>query len=202
MVASTAVMVDMAPDSVDRAKNTLVKALYFKRIKKLLATDPHTVIAQLEEVRKAVCKVSNFRVLVVANMEKLERPVSTWEALTAGRELDGPLAPIDKKMDRMSKSGLSPGNVSYVIPMPTIDSSFALGVAKGPEDPRDPRIPALTVAISYLDAVEGPMWDAVRGTGLAYGVSFTRRLGHLVSHRFSSSIIETDEIGILRLSLS
>lgn len=30
------------------------------------------------------------------------------------------------------------------------------------------------VALSYLDAVEGPLWTAVRGTGLAYGTSFSR----------------------------
>ena len=30
------------------------------------------------------------------------------------------------------------------------------------------------VAISYLDAVEGPLWVAVRGTGLAYGTNFNR----------------------------
>ncbi len=32
------------------------------------------------------------------------------------------------------------------------------------------------VAIAYLDAVEGPLWCAVRGTGLAYGTSFTRSI--------------------------
>ena len=37
------------------------------------------------------------------------------------------------------------------------------------------------VAFAYLDAVEGPLWTAVRGTGLAYGTSFSRNVesGHI-----------------------
>jgi hypothetical protein len=30
------------------------------------------------------------------------------------------------------------------------------------------------VALAYLDAVEGPMWQSIRGTGLAYGSNFFR----------------------------
>lgn len=36
-----------------------------------------------------------------------------------------------------------------------------------------PDLPALLVAISYMNAVEGPLWVAVRGTGLAYGTNFS-----------------------------
>jgi Zn-dependent M16 (insulinase) family peptidase len=32
------------------------------------------------------------------------------------------------------------------------------------------------VALAYLDAVEGPMWQNIRGTGLAYGTNFFRDL--------------------------
>ena len=54
--------------------------------------------------------------------------------------------------------------------MPTIDSSFPSGDGeKGPNLSFDPSVPALMVAASYLNAVEGPLWTAVRGTGLAYG---------------------------------
>ena len=32
------------------------------------------------------------------------------------------------------------------------------------------------VAVAYIDAVEGPLWTAVRGTGLAYGTYFSRNI--------------------------
>ena len=60
--------------------------------------------------------------------------------------------------------------------MSTIDSSFALLVGKGPGAFDDPDLPALMVARAYMDAVEGPLWVAVRGTGLAYGTGFMRSI--------------------------
>jgi Zn-dependent M16 (insulinase) family peptidase len=77
--------------------------------------------------------------------------------------------------DRLSEDGRNPGKYGAVIvPMPTIDSSFLIASAKGPTSPNDPILPALLVAISFLESVEGPLWTAVRGTGLAYGASFKR----------------------------
>lgn len=61
--------------------------------------------------------------------------------------------------------------------MSTVDSSFLSLTTRGPTSYSDPILPALTVALAYLDAVEGPLWVAVRGTGLAYGTHFTRDIG-------------------------
>ena len=180
MTHSAAMMTNTAPESIARARDTLVKALYLKRVKRLLRAEPNTIISQLEEIRRCVCRVSNFRVLVIANVEKLNKPVSSWELLAVGRDTSGPLAPLDNRLTRLSDAGRNPGNLTYIIPLP-IDSSFALAVGKGPQKLQDPRVPALMVAISYLDAVEGPLWTAVRGTGLAYGTGFSRAVnsGHV-----------------------
>ena len=147
--------------------------------------DPNFIIRQLEEIRKALFQFTNFRVAVVANMEKLHQPVSSWRDFTADLDTSKPLNPLEKRLSRISDAGREPGKLSYIVPMPTIDSSYALSVAKGPSSLKDPRIPALMVAVSYLDAVEGPMWVAVRGTGLAYGTSFTR---HTDSGQVSYSV--------------
>ncbi|MCJ1477917.1 hypothetical protein MMC13_006591 [Lambiella insularis] len=178
MTYAAAKMTNTAPESVGRARDTLVKALYLKRVKHLLEKEPNTILSQLEELREAICHVSNFRVLVVANIEKLKKPVSSWETLSS-QGFDK-LAPIDRRLARLSEAGKHPGNLAYIIPMP-IDSSFAMAVGKGPQSLQDPTVPALMVAISYLDAVEGPMWTAVRGTGLAYGTGFARSIdsGHV-----------------------
>ena len=179
MVYSTAAMVNEAPASLPRARDTLVKALYLKRVKRLLATDPDKVLSDLEHIREALCQPSNFRILVLADVEKLPSPVRSWEALSNGHDLTRPLAPLESRVQKLSKAGKNPGNISYIVSLPTIDSSFALAVAKGPDSSKDPRIPALMVATAYLDAVEGPLWDAVRGAGLAYGTSFRWRYGNI-----------------------
>ena len=181
MTYAAEIMIHTSPESIGRARSTLVKALYLKRVKHLLESEPDTILSQLQEIRHALCQYSNFRVLVIANVEKLEKPVSSWELLTAGLDTSKALLPLDNRLSRLSAAGKTPGNLAYVIPLPTIDSSFALSVAKGPKSLEDPCIPALMAAVSYLGSVEGPLWTAVRGTGLAYGMSFSRHVesGHI-----------------------
>lgn len=181
MVSSVAGMITNGPESISRAQDTLVKAIYLKRLIRLLDREPEKILDQLEQVRAALCQVSNFRVVVIGDVEKLKEPVTSWEVLTQGRETGQPLAPLDKRMDRLSAAGLKPGKIAYVVPVPSSDSSFLLSVGKGLIEWTDPRLAALMVAIAYLDATDGPMWAATRGTGLAYGTQFERRLssGHV-----------------------
>ncbi|KAI9735789.1 MAG: hypothetical protein M1818_006398 [Claussenomyces sp. TS43310] len=168
-------MIHLAAESVIKARNTLVKALYMKRIKKLLERQPEKVISMLEAVRRSLFTFENFRILVVADVEALVDPVSTWDVLLKGLDTSRSILPIVKQYDRLSIEGQDPGSVGTVIvPMPTVDSSFCIASTKGPISYSDPQLPALMVAISYLDAVEGPLWSAVRGTGLAYGTGFSR----------------------------
>ncbi|KAI4206241.1 MAG: hypothetical protein LQ346_001212 [Caloplaca aetnensis] len=174
MLSAVEEMIHSSPASIVRARSTLVNALYLKGVRHHLAEDPEFIIVKLKAIRDALFQFSNIRVAVVANVEKLAKPVSSWEHFTEGLDTDKPLHPLEKRLSRVSDAGRNPGKLAYIVPMPTIDSSFALSIAKGPSSFRDPRVPALTVALAYLDAVEGPMWVAVRGTGLAYGSSFSR----------------------------
>lgn len=162
-------------DSSVKARGILVKAVYYKRLKHLLKKDPGTVIASFKRLRDSLFTFGNLRALVTANIEKLPNPVAAWRPLLSKLDPSYPLLPIVKMKERLSHEGLNPGEYGTVIvPMPTIDSSFLISSAKGPTSPNDPILPALMVAISFLEAVEGPLWTAVRGTGLAYGASFKR----------------------------
>jgi Zn-dependent M16 (insulinase) family peptidase len=158
-----------------RATNTLVKALYLKRILKLLKTDPKIVIDKLEALRKHLLTFTNMRILVTANLETLSSPVSTFKHLTDAfpAPQNPTLNPIDDRNAVLSSIGRNPGGTHYLIPMP-IDSSFAILTARGPKGHTHPQLPTLMVALAYLDAVEGPMWQSIRGTGLAYGTHFYR----------------------------
>ncbi|KAL9129924.1 MAG: hypothetical protein Q9217_001772 [Psora testacea] len=183
-------MIIASPASIVRARGTLVRAVYLKQVKKLLQTEPETVISQLKEINKALCHPANFRVLVVADVEKLDKPVSAWKALTKGLDNSKPLNQLETRYSRLNSLGQNPRDTAYFVPMPTIDSSFLLADAKGPNSLFDPSMPALLVAASYLNAVEGPLWTAVRGTGLAYGTSI--RL-HTMSGQISLDIYRSPD---------
>jgi Zn-dependent M16 (insulinase) family peptidase len=175
-------MIHSDKDSNILARGTLVKAVYMKRLKKLLAENPSTVIGWLEALRKSLFTFEGMRTLVITDIEKLPNPVAAWKPLIAGLDTNKELLPLVKGKDRLSPHGKKPGDYGAVIvPMPTIDSSFLLSTAKGPENYNDPSLPALMVAISFLDSVEGPIWTAIRGTGLAYGANFRKDIdaGHV-----------------------
>jgi Zn-dependent M16 (insulinase) family peptidase len=175
MMYAVDAMVHLDNDSSVKARGTLIKAVYMKRLKKLLAKEPETVLSWLEALRKSLFNFNNIRTLVIANVEKLPNPVGEWKPLIAGMDTNSPILPHVKMSQRLSPDGHNPGEYGAVIvPMPTIDSSFLLSSAKGPTSPTDPILPALMVAISFLEAVEGPLWVAVRGKGLAYGSGFKR----------------------------
>ena len=167
-------MIHLTRDSSSRSRNTLVKSVYLKRIKKQLTKDPESVIARLKSCLKTLHKASNFRVYVAANLETLPNPVSTWKGLLTGLDTNEPLQPLDSRREKLSEISRNPGNTAYIVPLATIDSSFGLLTTRGPDSWEHPDLPALMVAQAYLDAVEGPLWVAVRGTGLAYGTGFSR----------------------------
>lgn len=164
-------MIIATPASTTRARCTLVRALYLRYIKRQIKENPETIISQFRELNAALWHPSNFRALVIADIYKVKSPVSAWDTLVSGLDNSKPLTPLESRLSRLSDVGKSPGNMAFIIPLPTIDSSFALVSAKGPSSYDDPVIPALMVAASYLNAVEGPLWTAVRNAGLAYGAT-------------------------------
>jgi len=181
MLSSIRCMLHFSRSSSLRAQDTLVKALYLRRISALLKRDPAAVIAKLESIRTALTSSSNIRLFIATNLlnSALSHPVSSWTPFASS--LDFPSQPtlslLDKPRTTLSPAGASPGTLAYIVPMPTIDSSFLSLTTPGPSSYTDPSLPALAVALAYLDAVEGPMWVAVRGTGLAYGTGFNRSIG-------------------------
>jgi len=180
MLSAVVNMVHLSKDSTVRAENTLSKSIYLKRIRALLKREPQKVIADFEAIRKALVVPSNFRVLVLADLKSgnLKNPVSSWNALTAKLDLSNPyLQPLDSRAACLTEGAKRPGNFACIVPMPTSDSAYAYFITRGLDSYAHPQLPALSVALAYLGAVEGPLWVAVRGTGLAYGTNFSRDIG-------------------------
>ncbi|KAI1340894.1 Metalloenzyme, LuxS/M16 peptidase-like protein [Xylariaceae sp. FL0016] len=162
------------------AKRTLVKAVYLKRLKKVLEKEPETVVSWFEEVRKSLFTFDNLRILVTADIShsKLSNPVKTWDVLakSIGSSAED-MRPISKPHTLLNDEGRNPGSIgATIVPMTTIDSSYSVSSGKGLTSFADPAVPALMVAMQYLETVEGTLWNAVRGNGLAYGVYFVKEL--------------------------
>jgi Zn-dependent M16 (insulinase) family peptidase len=167
------------PEAYNVARRTLVKAVYFRRLKKLLESEPDTVLSWFKDLSRSLFTFQNLRILVTADVEKLSNPVAAWDRLASAPGLDPSkeLVPITNPISILSSEGKAPGSFgSVIIPMATLESSFSVSTASGLASYADPRLPAYLVALGYLEAVEGPLWTAVRGNGLAYGVGFNREV--------------------------
>ena len=185
MCYATELIIDGAPSSITRACNTLVAAVYLKQVTLLLKRHPDLILKKLEDIRTALFQPSNWRVLVVANVERLEHPVSSWHTLIEGLDNSEAPRPLDSRLSRLSRHGKSPGDTAYVIPIPSVDSSYAIAVSKGPSSYNDPVLPALMIITSLLNNMEGPLNNVTRGPGLAYDVSLQY---HLTAGQVSLSI--------------
>ena len=133
----------------------------------------------VQELSRSLFTFQNTRVLVTADVEKLVNPVAAWDKLSKAPGLDASkdIIPITKPDAILNDEGRAPGSFgSVIIPMATLESSFSVSTASGLKSYADPRLPAYLVALGYLEAVEGPLWTAVRGNGLAYGVGFNREV--------------------------
>lgn len=172
MLAAVHVMVHYGQESIARARCTLVKARYLKRVKRLLAEQPEEIVSRMEEIRKSLFRPDNIRVVVFADLEKLPRPVLAWKPFAKRLGTSTDLKPITNRRALLSDAGKNIGGKFYIVPMPTVDSSFAYATARGLDSYDHPKLPATMVAIAYMNAVEGPLWVAVRGKGLAYGTNF------------------------------
>ncbi|KAK4561151.1 hypothetical protein LTR86_005106 [Recurvomyces mirabilis] len=169
MASQCLLMVQQGRGSAVRAQSTLAKALYLRRTRKTLKNDEEGMIQKFTQLCKALHRPANFRVFVAANVEKLKNPVSAWDVLIKGFDMNEPLQPLDDRKAHLSDIGKRPSNTAFIVPMAATDSSFAMLSTKGPDAWEHPDLPALRVASAYMDAVEGPLWVSVRGTGLAYG---------------------------------
>ncbi|OJD18740.1 hypothetical protein AJ78_01277 [Emergomyces pasteurianus Ep9510] len=182
MVDDVQTMVKHTPESILRATSTLTKALYLKRIKHMLEKNPEGVVSQMEEIRKQLFRFENFRVLVIADQKKVTNHASAWDPFTSQLDANRPLSPIINLQDRLTDAAKNPGTINYIVPMTTIDSSYANTSAKGPDSYTHPKLPALMVAIAYMNAVEGPLWVAIRGKGLAYASRFRYNVDTALVH--------------------
>ena len=172
-------MVHTTRENIGRSSNTLIRGPHLKRMLTQLQNEPESLISDLKKLQQALAYSPSFRCYALGNFEtdRIPHPVKDWSVLTkrlgnSRQELE----PLDSVRSSLSPKGKEPGEVALIMPLRTMDSSFMYLYGKGIHSHQDPMLPALTVAQAYLEVIEGPLWNAIRGTGLAYGTYFKRSL--------------------------
>lgn len=135
-----------------------------------LSSNPEYVVTQMERLRSHLLRNSSLRISVSGDIISLEEPKSTW------LKNFQPLKPATLQKPLLGNAvltldGSQPSGKVFVMSMPSIESSYAYHIARGPQGFDHPDQAALTVSISVLNAMESYLWKAIRGTGLAYGAS-------------------------------
>ncbi|KAK9452286.1 Metalloenzyme, LuxS/M16 peptidase-like protein [Limtongia smithiae] len=162
--------------SVKRAIDLLESEVFLLELAQDLKTDPESVIARFEEFRKTFFRPDNMRVFVCADVKQLAAPVQSWIPFLAKAPTPATAAPptIPRTISNHSAEGSSLGGNAYILPVAATESCYATMITHGPADFTSADLFPLAVVSAYLEAVEGPFWRGIRGSGLAYGAHMTR----------------------------
>ncbi|XP_015601715.1 uncharacterized protein C05D11.1 [Cephus cinctus] len=196
-------------DSNHFASSMLRQQKFLTKVMERLSNeaDQKKVVAEIEEVRKALTTPKNMVLYIAANVDKLVAQIpdiyTPWNTLFAN-------------MDNCEKSKLhvtpdwflmkSPDSESIkgcVTGLGCTESAFFSQCSPGIKDFQSPDLAPLLVFLQYFTQMEGPMWRQVRGQGLAYSYSifpkphdgllyltFYRAANVVAAYRESKSIIE------------
>ncbi|ANB13374.1 hypothetical protein AWJ20_1662 [Sugiyamaella lignohabitans] len=183
ILSSEILKATLSPRSLKRQSDNLVSEEFYEDLfEKIENGQFEDIKADLEKLRMSLFSLNNMRVLVMGGIDQIRNPVASWSSLIDatrkkhGNEQKADLVPIPRSVEVRSSKGRSLEKEAFITPMSASESSYLAVLSKGPTDYKDEDIPALAVCCSYLQAVEGPLWRGVRGTGLAYGASLFRSM--------------------------
>ncbi|AOA65125.1 Putative metalloprotease [Komagataella phaffii CBS 7435] len=169
-------------ESLKKAKDTLYLEEFYKDLLNEIKSGGFSAINEkLELIRNQIFKLENIRVLVVADVEKLDNAVNQWNILVEGRPREEP-TPVPSPSKSLSSIGTNLSNKAFIAVTPGSESTYLMFITKVPNKYSHEDVPKIALTASYLQAVEGPFWRGIRGAGLAYGTNVHQsvQMGQLV----------------------
>ncbi|KAG0369266.1 hypothetical protein BGZ54_010424 [Gamsiella multidivaricata] len=150
------------------ALNVLEQAKFLPDVIKQLEQEPEAVIKAMIELREILTHPANIHIQVQGNILNQNEPKTAWAKNFGLKNAATTLAPIPFSSQVWSEAGKAPGMKGYVVNMPSIESSFASHVARGPTEFLDPDYPALLVLSEcFLSFTIYRSPDALRAYNLA-----------------------------------
>ncbi|ODV78313.1 uncharacterized protein CANTADRAFT_26464 [Suhomyces tanzawaensis NRRL Y-17324] len=135
----------------------------------------------LEKLTKQLFTLENLKVFVVGGISSLQNPITSWKTFIEtfnSPDAHSPI-PFDKlprSLEFKSEIGNKCLNEAYLIASPAEESTHLISVTPMPTSYLEDDIFRIALTTEFLNAVEGPFWRGVRGTGLAYGTQIKRNL--------------------------
>lgn len=159
--------------SILKSSEALENEEYYKELLAQIEKGEFDLIENnLNKIRNKLFNANNTRLLIFGDVNKLEKPISSWsrfiEASKPATELTG--LPYQEKT--LSEIGKSKSEKCFIITTPGSDSSYMNLVTSTPiSDFTSQDAFKILLGSEYLQCVEGPFWRGIRGAGLAYGAN-------------------------------
>lgn len=129
----------------------------------------------LIKLRSQLFNIDNLKLVIIGGVEKLEAPVSSWSKFVSNfKEIRGEKDGLDfvtnlpRAFQFKSDTGSKCSSKSFITTLPAIESSYLISLTPMPTSYFDDDIYKIALAAEFLSALEGPLYKAVRGNGLAY----------------------------------
>ncbi|MBW0482004.1 hypothetical protein O181_021719 [Austropuccinia psidii MF-1] len=145
-----------------------------------LKSEPQNVLKQMEQLRYHLLKVSSMRISVSGDIWDLKNPKSTWNENFETLKPEKLQKPLMGNLV-LTPEGIKPSGKAILMKMASRELSNSLHFAQGPQGFDHPDRAALSLAIAMLTAMDGYLWEKIRGSGLAYGFSLRCEveIGHI-----------------------
>lgn len=167
--------------SLHLSKDFLNTEVFYKELLKKIEDGGFDEIeADLELFRKSLFKLNNFRVLISGDVASIENPVTSWLPFINDEFLfnssdNKEITVVPRSFNVLTEFGSNLVKKALIITVPSSDSTFLNSTTTIVTDYNDKDSAVISLTCSYLQAVEGPFWRGIRGTGLAYGANIRKQ---------------------------
>lgn len=167
--------------SLHRARDFIESEPFYRNLLERIENGEFEQIKiKLEQFRSALFQPSNFRIVIAGDLTTQEHPISTWcthfLSKIPNATASTTLQPIPRSSQVLSPLGSKLSAQAKIITSPTSTATYLVSSTVSPTTYRTKDSISLAVASAYLQAVEGPFWRGIRGTGLAYGANLSRNV--------------------------
>lgn len=177
MLASVSNRAVVTDRSIKKSRDPLFTEEIYKNLLQEIDNGGYDAIeTKLEKIRDQLFHLQNLRVFICGSVEKLKKPVSSWASFieTTGEKSVSKLNPIPRSASTLTEVGVNLSSKAYLLSAPASEATYLQSVTKIPTDYLHPDIPKIVLASAFLQAIEGPFWRGIRGTGLLYGANIGR----------------------------
>lgn len=162
--------------SLRKAQDSIYTEEFYKGLlDKINKGEFKTVESDLIKLRRQLFNIDNLKLVIIGGVEKLAGPVSSWNKFVSNfHDIRGDGLGLDfvtnlpRAFQFKSDTGSQCSCKSFVTTLPAIESSYLHAVTPMPTSYFNDDIYKIALAAEFLSALEGPLYKAVRGNGLAY----------------------------------